>query len=117
MSNNLKEHGLSVTISSLAAMIPVLAAGWFILQPLMLQSMSAAMAEDIAEQIDEHAEPMQNAFKIILKLDIDKLKRSIKMLEFREEHQPEGWFAEHAELLADNEIELEGLEAAYDALD
>jgi hypothetical protein len=58
----------------------------------------------------------QGAFKIILKADIDKIKRLIAHLEYEEEHHPEGWTVEDATALADLRIELEALQEAYGTL-
>jgi len=109
----LKEHGINVSLSTVATLIPVLAAVWFVIRPALVESVSDAVAEDVQDQIEDQAEPLQNAFKIILKKDIDRLKKSIALLEFRESHQPDSWLAEHAEVLAENKIELEALSAAY----
>jgi len=112
----LKEHGINISLSTVATLIPVLAAVWFVIRPALVESISDAVAEDFEEQIEDQAEPLQNAFKLILKKDIDRLTKSIALLEFREEHQPESWLVEHAEVLSDNKIELETMKAAYDAL-
>jgi hypothetical protein len=106
---NIREHGLNISLNTVATLVPVLAVVWFLLKPAMIE----AIADDLDEQIDKQSEPLQNAFKVILKVDINELKKSIALLEFREEHDPDSWTSDHANILASRKIELEALEEAY----
>ncbi len=113
---DLKDKGVEISISSIATMIPVGIFLWFVIQPIMLSDLSKAMADDLKVQMDAHAEPVQNAFKLIIKGNINKLKRSIAALEYSRDADPQAWTAARNQILVDNEIELESLEEAYDAL-
>jgi len=107
-----KEHGINISLNTVITLVPVLGIMWFLLKPAMIE----AIADDIDEQIAEQSAPLQNAFKVILKAEINEIKLSISMLEFREEHESSTWLVEHAELLAKRKIELSAYEEAYDEL-
>ena len=92
------------TISSLLILIPVL---WFIGRPIIVD----ALAEDIAKVAQDQAEPIKNAFSVLLTLDINNLRKEIAALKFRQT-QTEDWTAEDAAYLASLEIELEALKDA-----
>jgi len=107
-----KEHGINISLNTVITLIPVLGIMWFLLKPAMIE----AIAEDIDEQIAKQSQPLQNAFKVILRAEIDDIKTSIAMLEFREEHEAGTWLEEHAKLLVKRKIELVAFEEAYDEL-
>ena len=113
---DLKEKGVTVSLSTIATLIPVLAFVWFIVQPLLLTNISDAMADEIQQKMNAHSKPMESAFKVIIKGDIDKLKKSIALLEWRRDHEEDTWLEEHAALLAERKIELETMEEAHDLL-
>lgn len=110
---DLKEKGVTVSLSTVATLIPVLAFVWFIVQPVLLNNISTAMADDIQKKIDQEQKPIEAAFKVLLLADINKLKKSIALLEWRRDNESETWLEEHAALLAERNIELAALEAAY----
>jgi len=113
MTHDLKDKTVNVSISTVISLASVLGIVWFVMQPIVVQQVSAAISDDIDQKIHSHQVPISSAFKVLLKADIDKLKRSIAMLEWRESHEEGTWLAEHAALLAERKIELEALEAAY----
>lgn len=110
---DLKEKGITVSLSTIATLIPVLAFVWFIIQPLLLQNISTAMADDLKEQMEEHSAPMESAFKVLLLADINKAKRSIAALEYSRTADPQAWTAERNQILVDQKIGLEALQEAY----
>jgi len=107
-----KEHGINISLSTVATLIPVLALVWFFVQPALVSSVSTAVAGEFDDQIRQQTAPIQGAFKVIIKGDIDKIKRMIARLEYEEEHHAEDWSADDADHLADLKIELEALEDA-----
>ena len=109
---NLKEHGISISLNTVATFVPLLGIVWFLLKPAMIE----AIAEDIDEQIEKQAQPLENAFKVLLRAEINDIQGSIDLLEFREEHEPDTWLEEHARLLSRRKIELVALKEAYDEL-
>lgn len=113
---DLKEKGVTISLSTVATLIPVLAFVWFIVQPVLLNNISSAMADDIQSKIDEEQKPIQAAFKVLLLADINKLKKSIALLEWRRDNEQDTWLQEHAQLLAERKIELEALQEAYSEL-
>jgi hypothetical protein len=106
---DIKEHGINISLNTIATLIPVMAVMWFLLKPAMIE----AIADDLDEQIEKQSQPLQNAFKVILKANINAIKKSIALLEFREEHDPGSWTKDDANVLASQKIELEALEEAY----
>jgi len=110
---DLKEHGFSVSISSLISIFTLGGMGWFFLQPIMVAQISTAMAEDMEQAIEDKTEPIQSAFKVLLLKDINQLKRVIATLEYKEEHEPDEWTERDAQRLTDKYIELEAFQEAY----
>ena len=106
-----KEQGIRIGINQLVTYLTLIPIFWFILQPLILNS----MAEDIKAIVAEEAEPINNAFVALLQRDINATRKEIAALEFRERTDDQ-WMEEDALYLADLEIELAALEEAKSAL-
>lgn len=106
-----KEQGIRIGINQLVTYLTLIPIFWFVLQPLILNS----MAEDIKSIVAEEAEPINNAFVALLQRDINATRKEIAALEFRERTDDE-WMEEDALYLADLEIELAALEEAKSAL-
>ena len=64
MATDLKDHGMNISISTVATLIPVLAGVWFVMQPLMVTQISAAMGQELEDQIEEKTKPIQSAFRV-----------------------------------------------------
>ena len=102
-----KETGINIGVNQLityATLVPIL---WFVAQPLLLD----AMAEDIKDIVATQAEPLQDAFAVLLLRDINALRKEIAALEFKKEND-ETWDADDAEDLTNLEIEIEALREA-----
>jgi hypothetical protein len=106
-----KEQGIRIGINQLVTYVTLIPIFWFILQPLILNS----MAEDIKAIVAEEAEPINNAFVALLQRDINATRKEIAALEFRQRND-DTWDEEDALYLADLEIELAALEEAKSAL-
>lgn len=111
------EHGKSISISTLAStvssllvLVPVL---WFVGKPLITE----ALAEDFKKIAQEQAEPVKNAFSVLLTRDINNLRREIAGLKFRQRNEADEWTEDDAAYLAELEIELESLQDAREELD
>ncbi len=109
---DLKETGLNVSLSSVVSIATLGGMMWFILQPLMVSQISTAMAGEIETTIDEKTRPIIGAFEAILQSDINRLKRVIARLEYKEEHDSEEWTEADADRLSDSRIELEAFQEA-----
>jgi len=107
-----KEQGLHITMAGVIAFLPLLPIMWFIGKPVI----STALAEDIKQAAQEQAVPIKNAFVALLVRDINKLKKEMAGLRFRQ-RQGTDWTADDAEYLADLEIELAALQEAKVALE
>jgi phage terminase Nu1 subunit (DNA packaging protein) len=108
--SNLKQHGINISLSTVATLVPVLAFLWLFIQPALVK----AVADDLDKMIETKQQPMQSAFKVLVKADIDKLKKAIARAEVHE--GDEDWSEEDAIYLADLKIELEALQEAYSEL-
>ena len=106
-----KEQGIRIGINQLVTYLTLIPIFWFILQPLILNS----MAEDIKAIVAEEAEPINNAFVALLQRDINATRKEIAALRFRQRTDDE-WMEDDALYLADLEIELAALEEAKEAL-
>ncbi len=111
MTSTAKEQGIRIGINQLVTYVTLIPIFWFILQPLILNS----MAEDIKAIVATEAEPINNAFVALLQRDINATRKEIAALKFRQRSDDE-WSEEDALYLADLEIELAALEEAKDAL-
>lgn len=107
-----KETGIRIGVNQLVTYLTLIPIFWFILQPLILNS----MAEDIKEIVAEEAAPINNAFVALLQRDINKLLKEMAALRFQQRSDDVEWTQDDAEYLADLEIELAALEEAKDAL-
>lgn len=107
-----KEQGIRIGINQLVTYLTLIPIFWFILQPLILNS----MAEDIKEIVAEEAEPINNAFVALLQRDINKLRKEMAALRFQQRSDDVEWTQDDAEYLADLEIEMSALEEAKAAL-
>lgn len=106
-----KEHGINIGVNQLityATLIPIL---WFVAQPILME----AMADDIKAIVAKQAEPIQDAFTVLLSRDINALRKDIAALKFRQSND-EAWDQNDVEDLADLEIELEALREAREKL-
>lgn len=106
-----KEQGIRIGINQLityATLIPIF---WFIFQPILVN----AMADDIKLAVQQQVKPMSNAFIALLQRDVNKVRKEIAALIFRQRQQ-DSWTAEDAVYLADLEIEIEALREAMAAL-
>lgn len=102
-----KEQGIRIGINQLVTYLTLIPIFWFILQPLILNS----MAEDIKGIVAEQSEPINNAFVALLQRDINATRKEIAALKFRQ-RTDDNWVEEDALYLADLEIELAALEEA-----
>ncbi len=115
-SEKVKEQSKTISLAAVLSWLPLVPIFWFVVKPLLVTAVSEAVADDIKTQVEQGVRPINSAFKLLLQSDINKLKRDIAMLEFREEHEPETWGQEAAMLLSDKKIELKALEEAEEEL-
>lgn len=106
-----REQGVRIGINQIityATLMPIL---WFVGQPILV----SALADDIKQAVQEQAAPMNNAFAALLQRDVNKVRKEIAALKFRQ-RRADNWTSQDAIYLADLEIELEALREARDAL-
>lgn len=116
MMSSVKEHGVNISLSTVATLIPVLTVIWFIIQPALLASVITAVQADITMQVKAQTAPLQSAFKSIILADMNKLKRAIAALEFRQRRNGPDWTSNDAVDLTELRIELNALQEAYKQL-
>ena len=100
--STVKERGIRIGVNQLVTYLTLVPILWFVAQPLILE----AMAEDIKQIVAHQAEPLQDAFTVLLLRDINSLRKEIAALEFRQANDNE-WDDDDAEDLIDMEIEIE----------
>ncbi len=113
--SQLREHGVSISVATIATWIPLIPLLWFVGKPIMVESVSAAMAEDVQVTVQKEVAPINNAFVVLIDRDITKIRKEIAGLEFRES-RGDNWTSKDASYLADLEIELDALRDAKDKL-
>ena len=106
-----KEQGIRIGINQIityATLIPIL---WFIAQPILVN----ALANDIKASVAQEVAPLNAAFVALLQRDVNKVRKEIAALKFRQ-RRADNWTSEDAVYLADLQIEIEALREAMDAL-
>ena len=110
-STMIKEQGIRIGINQIityATLMPIL---WFIGQPILV----SALADDIKTAVHQQVAPMSAAFVALLQRDVNKVRKEIAALKFRQ-RRAYNWTSDDAVYLADLEIELEALREAMAAL-
>ena len=113
---DLKEKGVSISISSILSAVAVLAIVWGLGKPALLSDIEGDIQEMIDARIVTHSTPLQDAFKVIIQSSINVNKRAIAQLEYDRDNDPDNWSRERARILADRYIELQQQEEAYSKL-
>lgn len=113
--SNFQEQSKVIGVQTLVTWIPLVPILWFVVQPILVTSVSEAMAEDIQQTVKQSVEPVNNAFQVLLILNINEIRKEIAALEFRQ-RAADDWTAEDADNLADLNIELEALRDALETL-
>ena len=111
-----KDHAYRMTLSGFTSGVAVLGILWVFAEPVIVKSVSVAMADDINEAVQQQVAPINTAFTVILQNDINNIKREIAALEFRQRRN-EDWTSEDAQTLANRKIELKAFEDAVEALE
>lgn len=114
INGKIKEHCVNISIATIATWISLVPLLWFVGKPIIVSSLSAAMADDIQQTVQSQMAPMNGAFVALIQRDINKVKKDIAGLRFRQTHAD--WSAADADYLADLEIELDALKQAFEAL-
>jgi len=115
-SQSQKEHSINISTSVIISWLTIGGFAWLFAEPLLVNAVSAALADDIKQTVDESVAPINGAFIALLVRDINNTKREIAALNFRKDHRQD-WTAKDAGHLADLEIDLAALEAAKKSLE
>ncbi len=107
-----RDQGFRIGISQVITYITLIPIFWFIIQPILVN----ALAGDIKAAVQEQVAPMNAAFVALLQRDVNKVRKDIAALRFRQ-RQTDSWTADSAIELAGLEIELEALQSAVAALE
>lgn len=111
-----KESGVQISISAVAAMVPILAAIWLILKPTISDAVAEELTDTIREVVKEEVKPLGDGFRVILLRDIASLRREIARAEARRDAQPSLWTADDATQLVNMRLELESFQSALAAM-
>jgi hypothetical protein len=107
----IREHGINVSLSTVLSIGALVPRFWFVAKPILVAQISTAMASEFEEAIEAKQQPVQDAFKVLLRTEITKLRKEIAKL--RTHEGDEDWTENDAEYLAELRIELEALQEAY----
>jgi outer membrane murein-binding lipoprotein Lpp len=110
-----KEQGQRMTLTAILSYLPLIPIFWFVLKPILVGSVSEAMAGEVRNTVQEEVSPINNAFVALLQRDINKTRKDIAALKYRQ-RRADDWTEEDASYLAELEIELEALREAVAAL-
>ena len=116
MTPDVKGHSLNISASVIVSWITIGAFAWIFAKPMLISSVSVALAEDIKQTVAAEVAPINGAFVALLQRDINATRKEIAALRFRQ-RQNDNWTADDAELLAELEIGLDALLEAKAALE
>ncbi|KKL12155.1 hypothetical protein LCGC14_2538580, partial [marine sediment metagenome] len=102
-----KREGIHISLAAVLAWIPLIPVFWFIAKPVLIGAVSDAVADDIQTQVKAEVKPLNSAFKVLLKNDIDNNRKQIAALEFKRDRHSDNWTEGDASLLIDLKIELD----------
>lgn len=111
-----KEHGINICASTIVSWITIGAFLWLVAKPILVSSVSVALADEIKQTVAAEVAPLNGAFIALLQRDINATKREIAVLEYRQQRASD-WKTSDAKLLADKKIELDALLAARASLE
>ena len=112
-----KGAGFHISVSMLGTLTVLVPAFWFLAKPILVSSISTAMAANVQAQIKQEVAPLNIAFTAIIRKEVTRLKKEIASMEWRRDNPPDDdWTEEDATNLVDRKEELVGQEAALDAL-
>ena len=111
-----KREGIHISLAAVLAWIPLIPVFWLFAKPILITAVSEAVADDIQTQVKAEVLPLNLAFKVLLKSDIDNKRKQIAALEFKKDHHSNDWTENDAKVLIDLKIELDALQEAYKEL-
>ncbi len=109
------EHVYRMSLSGFVTASIVIGILWTFAKPVIIRSVSASMSEIITDTVKQQVRPLNTAFVALLQRDINKVKKDIAALKYRQ-RRSDNWTANDASYLADLEIELDALHEAMKAL-
>lgn len=109
------EHVYRMSLSGFVTASIVIGILWTFAEPVIIRSVSASMSEIITDTVKQQVRPLNTAFVALLQRDINKVKKDIAALKYRQRRN-DSWTANDASYLADLEIELDALNEAMKAL-
>lgn len=112
-----REESLTISLAAIVAWIPLIPLFWFVLKPLLINSVTEAIGGEIRETVQEEVAPMSNAFVVLLRRDTAALRRRIAQMEYKKDHEEtEGWTMQDAKQLVDLRLQLEASQKALGKL-
>ena len=114
--NLTKDQGLNISISSIASFLGVLGVVWVVIQPVIIQSVSASLADDIKKTVKSEVAPISAGFTVLLQQQILQTQREIAQLERLRNADPQSWTSEQATALVDAYSRLSAQKMALEAL-
>lgn len=110
-----KDHAYRMSLSGILSAAAVISILWIFAEPIIIESVSSAMAAEINDAVKHQVAPINNAFIALLRRDINKVRKDIAALKYRQ-GRSDNWTETNAAFLADLEIEFEALKEAMKAL-
>ena len=86
--------------------VTVFGLGFPFVKPALVEAVSTAMAEEIEDTVKDTVAPINNAFEVLLTLQINTARKDIATMQFRQ-RQGVDWNSEDASDLTEKQIELE----------
>lgn len=111
-----KDHSINISASVIVSWLGIAAFAWLFAEPLLMNTVSVALAADIKQTVAQELAPINGAFIALLQRDINVTRKEIAAFKYRQ-RRSDNWTQDDAETLVDKEIELGALVEAKAALE
>lgn len=120
MTKDFKQQTMSISLSSIITLMPVLIAVWFIIKPTIIDQVrvdiQAEIEKTLPAAIEAKTDPIKEAFKATLRGDIRRIRILIARFEYEKSTEPQKWSRSMAGELESMKIDLQSMEQALRAL-
>ena len=112
----IKQHGINISMSTVATLIPVLVFTWMLIKPAVVLAVGEQLNEQVQRTVAKEVAPINIALSVILSNNIENIRLQIAALEFKRDFPPaDDWKSEDALALTRLKNDLSSAEMAITA--
>jgi len=117
MTTERPHSGVTISLASLGAFIPVALAAWFLIKPSVVVAVNNELQAQVQHTVSQQVRPINTALGIILENDIENIKAHIAQMEYKRDFPPPNdWTSKDVADLSTLRKNLSTAEAALKAL-